>query len=108
VLEALAPARQILAGLGRSVSDAAPDLSGADEVFRTFRAFSFATFRSDVLAEHPELLGPNVTWNIQRGLELTLDDLSRATVMRAALAEQVSSFFDDFDLLACPVSQVAR
>ena len=107
VLEALAPARQVLAGLGRSVSDAVPDLSGADEVFRTFRAFSFATFRGDVLAEHPEMVGPNMTWNIQRGLELSVDDLGRATVARAALAEQVSSFFDDFDLLACPVSQVA-
>lgn len=50
MLEALAPTRQILAGLGGSVSDAALDLSGADEVFRTFRAFSFATFRGDVLA----------------------------------------------------------
>lgn len=106
VLEALAPARQVLAGLGGSVSDAVPDLSGADEVFRTFRAFSFATFRGDVLAERPEMVGPNVTWNIQRGLELSVDDLGRATVARAALAEQVSCFFNDFDLMACPVSQV--
>jgi amidase len=107
VLEALAPARQVLAGLGGEVIDAVPDLSGADEVFRTCRAFAFATFRADLLTGHPDLVGPNVTWNIQRGLELTTADLSRATVLRAELAERISAFFAAFDVLACPVSQVA-
>jgi amidase len=107
VLAALAPARQVLAELGCQVTDAMPDLAGADEVFRTFRAFAFATFRADLLTEHPDLIGPNVTWNIQRGLELTTADLSRATVLRGELAERVSAFFADFDVLACPVSQVA-
>jgi amidase len=87
--------------------DAVPDLSGADEVFRTFRAFAFATFRADLLASHPDLLGPNVTWNIRRGMDLTAADLSRATVLRAELAERISAFFADVDVLACPVSQVA-
>jgi amidase len=107
VLDALAPARHVLAGLGGEVIDAMPDLSGADEVFRTFRAFAFATFRADLLASHADMLGPNVTWNIQRGLELTTADLSRATVLRAELAERVSAFFADVEILACPVSQVA-
>ena len=107
VLAALAPARQVLAELGCAVTDAMPDLAGADEVFRTFRAFAFATFRADLLTEHPDLIGPNVTWNIQRGLELSTADLSRATVLRGVLAERVSAFFADFDVLACPVSQVA-
>jgi amidase len=107
VLAALAPARQVLAGVGSEVIDAVPDLSDADEIFRTFRAFAFATFRADLLVRHPELLGPNVTWNIQRGLELTTADLSRATVLRAQLADRISAFFADVDILACPVSQVA-
>ncbi len=107
VLEALAPARQVLAGLAGRVIDATPDLSGADEAFRAFRALRFATFLSEPVREHPDLVGPNVTWNVQRGLELTVDDLSRATVLRAALAERISEFFADLDVLACPVSQVA-
>jgi amidase len=106
VLEVLAPARHVLAGLGGQVIDAVPDLSGADEIFRTFRAFAFATFRADLLARHPDQLGPNVTWNVERGLELTAADLSRATVLRAELAERITAFFADFDVLACPVSQV--
>lgn len=107
VLQVLAPAREVLAGLGGRVTDTAPDLSGADEVFRTFRAFAFATFRRDLLTKAPDLIGPNVTWNIRRGLELTTADLSRATVLRAGLAERISAFFADVDVLACPVNQVA-
>jgi len=107
VLEVLAPARQVLAGLGGEVIDAVPDLSGADEVFRTFRALGFAACRADLLASHPDRVGTNVTWNIQQGLELTTADLSRATVLRADLAGRITAFFADADVLACPVSQVA-
>ncbi len=107
VLEALAPARRVLAGLGATVTDAAPDLSGADEAFRAFRAFRFATFLAGPVREHPDLVGANVTWNVQRGLELTVADLSRATTARAELAERISGFFAEVDVLACPVSQVA-
>ena len=90
------------------MSDAAPDLAGADEVFRTWRALRFATEFGPLLREHPGDVGPNVAWNIERGLELTVADLSRATLLRAALADRVSAFFADFDVLACPVSQVRR
>jgi len=103
----LAPARQVLADLGCEVIDAAPDLSGADDVFRTRRAFRFATFLGPLLREHPGQLGENVRWNIERGLELTVADLSRATTAHAALAERVSEFWDRVEVLACPVTQVA-
>ena len=106
VRAALAPARTLLAGLGCQVSDAAPDLSGGDEVFRTWRALRFVTAFGPLLRAHPGGLGPNVAWNIERGRELTVADLSRATLLWAALAERVSAFFAEFDVLACPVSQV--
>ena len=103
----LAPARKVLADLGGQVSDAMPDLAGADEVFRTWRALRFATAFGPLRHEHPGSLGPNVAWNIERGQELTVADLSRATVLWAALADRISAFFAEFDVLACPVSQVA-
>jgi len=107
VLDTLASARQVLAGLGCEVIDAAPDLTGADETFRTWRAFRFATRFGPLLAERRDQLGPNVIWNTERGLELTADQLSRATVLRAELAQRVAGFFGEFEVLACPVSQVA-
>jgi amidase len=48
----------VLASLGCEVIDAAPDLSGADEVFRTRRAFRFATSFGPLLREHGDQLGP--------------------------------------------------
>src|SRR5262249_11834923 len=98
VLEVLARARPVLAGLARSVRDAAPDLSGADEVFRTFRAFRLATSYRELVAAHPGEVGANMTWNVQRGLELTVADLSRATMLRTALAERIGAFFADVDV----------
>jgi amidase len=107
VLDVLAPARGVLAGLTGSVTDATPDLSGADEVFRTLRALRFVTFHGAQVSERPDLVGANVTWNVERGRELTVTDLSRAIMLRAALAERVSEFFAEVDVLACPVSAVA-
>ncbi len=107
VISVLAPARHVLAELGATVTDAAPDLSGADEAFRTFRAFRYAAAFGDLLREHPGQLGANVAWNTERGLELTVADLIRATTLRTGLADRISAFFAGFDVLACPVSQVA-
>jgi amidase len=106
VRDVLAPARQVLVDLGCEVTDAAPDLSGADETFRIWRAFRFATAYAPLLREHRDRLGPNVAWNIERGLELTTAELSRATALRAALAQRVGEFFATAEVLACPVSQV--
>jgi amidase len=107
VLAALAPARELLAGLRCEVTEATPDLSGADEAFRSWRAFRFATQFGPLLAVSRDQVGPNVTWNTERGLELTVADLGRASLLQAALAERVSEFFRRYDVLACPVSQVA-
>jgi amidase len=106
VRNVLAPARQVLADLGCEVVDAAPDLSGADELFRTWRAFRFATVHGPLLHEHRGQLGPNVTWNTEQGMALTTDELFRATTLRTTLAQRISDFFSGVEVLACPVSQV--
>ena len=106
VRSVLAPARQVLADLGCEVIDAAPDLTGADDGFRTWRALRYATAFGPLVAEHPDLIGANVAWNVRRGLDLNAADLSRATVALAGLAERISVFFSGVEVLACPVSQV--
>jgi amidase len=106
VREVITAARQVLVDLGCEVIDAVPELSGADEVFRTWRAFRFATNYGPLLPDDADMLGANVIWNIERGLELTLADLSRATVLGDRLAGQVNEFFETVDALACPVVQV--
>jgi amidase len=106
VLSTLAPARQVLADLGCSVIDATPDLTGADEAFRTWRAFRFLGQFDQLQRDHPGQVGPNVTWNTERGRELTVADLVRADQLLAELAGRISEFFASVDVLACPVSQV--
>ncbi len=39
-------------------------------------------------------------------MELTAADLSRATLLRTALAENLTAFFADVEFLACPAAQV--
>ena len=102
----LGGARQVLASLGCDVVDASPDLTGADELFRTWRAFRFVTRLGPLLRDHPGQLGANVTWNIERGQELTISDLSRATELQVELAERMTGFFADVEFLACPATQV--
>ncbi|HUC56223.1 MAG TPA: amidase [Streptosporangiaceae bacterium] len=99
-------AGKVLADLGCEIVGAMPDLSGADEVFRTWRAFRFATNYGPLLTRHRDELGANVVWNTERGLELTVAGLSRATVLRDRLAARVTAFFADVHVLACPVVQV--
>jgi amidase len=103
----LEPARQVLVDLGCDVVDATPDLSGADEAFRTWRAFRFVKNFTPLLRDYGAQLGANVTWNIERGLELSVADIGRAATLSAALAERVSRFFETFHVLACPATQVA-
>jgi amidase len=107
VLEVLGPARAVLAGITGSVTDTAPDLRDADQIFRTFRWYRASTFYAGLACESPGQLGRNMGFDVERGRELTLADLSRATLARAALAERVSEFLAGADVLACPVSQVA-
>jgi amidase len=107
VTAALAPARQVLADLGCVVVDAAPDLTGADEAFRILRANGFVKSFGALVRDHPGQVGPNVTWNVEQGLALTIDDLRRATDLQTQVAERVSEFLGTVDVLACPVSQVA-
>lgn len=106
VREVLATARAAVEELGATVVTADPDLAGADEVFRTLRAQSFATGLGGLLARHREQLKETVVWNIEQGLALTSADLRRATELRARLVAAMARFFTEHDVLACPVSQV--
>jgi amidase len=104
VLESVAlPA---LRDLGCVVREAAPDFTGAEDAFRTWRAWYFATTMSSTLDRHRELLNPDVVANIEAGRALTGSDLGRAERARTALWHQMRQGFRHYDVLALPVSQV--
>jgi amidase len=107
VAQVLAAAPNVLAELGCRVEPDCPDLSGADEVFRTLRAWLFELALGHLLDRHADALKPSLRENIALGRALTGPDLGRATVSHAALYERVCEFFTRHDVLVLPVSQVA-
>src|SRR3954468_20772334 len=63
---------------GAIVEEAHPDLSEAHECFHVLRAFDFAMSKEKLLREKRDLLKPEVIWNIEEGLKLTVEKLERA------------------------------
>lgn len=107
VVAALEPAVKVFTGLGCAVEEACPDLSGAEEVFRTLRAWRFATRLGDLLDRRPDGLKASLVWNIEQGRRLTPADLARAQILHTRLFHRVREFFERYDVLLAPVSQVA-
>ncbi|QSE87329.1 amidase (plasmid) [Rhodococcus pseudokoreensis] len=96
-----------LPSMGCHLEQACPDLSGADEVFLTLRAWQLELSYGPLLDTQRSALGPNAIWNIQQGRTLTGHDIGRAEILRTELFHRMRAFFDDYDLLLAPVSQVA-
>ena len=95
-----------LAAAGAAVAPAYPDLSLAEDTFRTLRAWHFQAKLGRLLAQHPDAFKPSLADNIRAGESLTGADVARAYSQRTALSETMRSFFGSYDVLVLPVSQV--
>lgn len=95
------------AELGVEVTDAHPDLSDARETFQTLRAVSFATGHAAKLETHRDLLKPEVVWNIEKGLALTVGDVAKAEARRAGIIARALAFYEEYDLLLTPATIVS-
>ncbi|WP_374455580.1 amidase [Nocardioides sp.] len=95
-----------LAGAGAALTESHPDLSLADDTFRTLRAWHFQAKFADLLAQHPTSFKPSLEANIRAGASLTGADVARAYTQRTALAETMRVFFEQHDVLLLPTSQV--
>jgi amidase len=101
----LAAARK-LQGAGVIVEEAHPDMSEAMHCFHILRALSFATGMRQLLIDHRDQLKPEVIWNIEKGLNLTGDDIARAEAQRGTLFRRIHEFFKSYDVLLCPATIV--
>jgi amidase len=106
VVAALAPQIAVFTGFGCVVEEACPDLTGADEVFRTLRAWQFDLTLGPVLDRHRDQVKACLAVNIEQGRALTGADIARAEVHHAALFHRMREFFTRYDLLLLPASQV--
>ena len=93
--------------LGAEVVETPPDLKDGPEIFQTIRAAAYASGMSELIEQRRDLIKPEVIWNAEKGLALSPEEIARATVARGDLYQRTVSFFDDFDLLVAPMTQVS-
>ena len=103
---ALAPARGMLAGLGCDLEDDGPEMDGAAVAFDSWRAWFFELTWGPLLDRRRADMKETVIWNIERGRALDAAALAEATRCWTALLGRAHAFFERFDFLALPVSQV--
>jgi len=92
---------------GAIVEEAHPDLREAHECFHVLRAFEFAMSRTALLRDKRDLLKPEIIWNIEAGLKLSVEQIARAEAQRVAMTARTLEFFDTYDLLLTPATIVA-
>ena len=106
VVEVCQAALPTFRDLGADIEKAAPDLTGADRIFRTLRANLFADKLGPLLAEHRGQMKDTVIEEIERGLALTGPDIASAQAERTRLHCRVVDFFEKYDALLLPTVQV--
>ena len=106
VSSAIEAQRGTFEGLGCVVEDALPDFRDADEVFKAWRAWRFASTYEPLLESHRDQLKDTIIWNAEEGLKLTGRDLSRAEIKRTSLYHRVREFMQEYEFLILPVNQV--
>ena len=99
-------AAQRFAEAGAIVEEAHPDLREAHECFHVLRAFDFAISKAALLHDNRDQLKPEVIWNIEEGLKLTVEQLERAEAQRVAMTNRTLDFFKTYDLLLAPATIV--
>jgi len=99
-------AAERFAEAGAIVEEAHPDFREAHECFHVLRAFDFAISKAELLRTKRDLLKPEVIWNIEEGLKLTVEKLERAEAQRVAMTARALEFFETYDLLLAPATIV--
>ncbi|MDZ5698705.1 amidase [Chelativorans sp. M5D2P16] len=94
------------AELGIAVEEAHPDFSKARHAFQTLRAAGFAASHSRKLKDYPELLKPEMVWNVEKGLKLSVEEIIEAEGERRDIIAGTLAFFEVYDLLMTPATIV--
>lgn len=107
VAEITRKAAQRFEEAGVIVEEAHPDFSEAVACAHVLRAYDYVLTKGKLLKSHRDQLKPEVIWNIEEGLKLTLADIERAEAQRVTLMNRALAFFETYDLLLCPTTIVA-
>jgi amidase len=106
VIEVLGDRLTSFSDLDCHVDEACIDFDGADEAFRTLRAWMFAYTMTAHVRDHPDRLKPSLIWNVEQGQFLSGRDIASAMESQADLFDRASRFFENYDILALPAASV--
>ncbi|KAB2338045.1 amidase [Cytobacillus depressus] len=97
---------KVFSDLGCYVEEACPDLTEAEEVFQVLRAWEIELSYSELFDRFREIMKPSFIWNLEKGRALRGIDIGRAEKLRYQLYHRIRAFFEKYDALILPVSQV--
>lgn len=80
------------------------DLWESWTILRHHRRLNMLSYFEDPLTR--DLLKPELIWEIEQGLRINMDDVERASLIRANWYVELDRLFDKFDFLVLPTAQV--
>jgi amidase len=106
VADVIAKQATVFETAGAAVEEAHPVLHSADAAFRTLRAWLFQYRFRTLLEKRPDGFKQSLKDNILLGADLTGSDVARAYQQLTSIHDRMRAFFERYDVLALPVSQV--
>ena len=97
--------RHVFNSMGCLVEDGEPDFTGADEIFKVWRAWRFEVAYSALLETHRDEVKDTVIWNTEAGMELSGPEIGQAEIKRTLLYQRVREFMETYEFLILPVNQ---
>jgi len=107
ILDVLTAAIAVFEEADAIIDPATPDMAGAEEVFRTLRAWQFELTHANLMRLHGDQVKASLADNIAQGQALSGADVGRAEVLHTALFHRFREFFQTYDALLLPVTQVS-
>jgi amidase len=98
--------RKVFEDLGCVVEDADPDLSEADSIFLTIRAFRSAATYGPLLDQSRDLLKPEAIAEVELGRSLTTAAVAQAMVRHGQLLDRMRRFEERYAFTLCAVNQI--
>ena len=98
--------RKTFEDLGCIVEEAAPDLTDADSVFLTIRAFRSAATYGPLLTQYRDLLKPEAIAEVELGQSLTTAAVAQAMVRHGQLLDRMRRFEERYAFTLCAVNQM--
>ena len=94
-------------GTGWTVTEDEPNLEGADECFITLRAFMFANGPGRAFGDRLGEVKETLRGEVERGSKLSATEVASAFAKANELWQRAHDFFENYDLLIGPVTQVS-